>query len=37
MQREENIDMNAYGAYNLVVPKTLIIMEENPAYGRIRH
>ena len=36
MQREENIDMNACGAYDLVVPKTLI-MEENLAYSRIRH
>ena len=34
-EKEEEIAMNTCGAYNLVVPKRLI-MEENSAYAKIR-
>ena len=34
IQKAERIVMNTCGAYNLVVPKT-VVMEENPAYATI--
>ena len=33
-EREVDVDMKVCGAYNLAVPKR-VIMEENPAYGQI--
>ena len=33
-QEAERIVMNSCGAYNLVVPNT-VVMEENPAYATI--
>ena len=34
IQKAERILMNSCGAYNLVVPKT-VVMEENPAYATL--
>ena len=34
IQEAERIVMNSCGAYNLVVPKT-VVMEDNPAYATI--